>query len=618
MFFREKATSKTPTLQLVETYRNAKGKVSQRLIISLADCCVPDTLRKAVAAELSYRLHGYQRILDDLDPAVVYWTKEVLSRLDRDKKLPGATHLEEKARTPDAPSSVFLNQIEHSEGVELGPYLVLHQAWKSLGLDSVLVEQEFSPEQIATAKISVMNKLVEPCSEHELPNWVRTTALDELLGIRSTGWGEDRFYRISDRLLGIQKDLEIHLRVREQELFNLDRTILLYDLTNTYFEGEAAGNTLAKRGNSKEKRNDCPLISVGIVLDAYGFIVTHKVFTGNASDCRTLLDCVGTLLKNSGVGGKPVIVVDGGIATEENLTKLKEAGYDYIVNGKRQARSQFADDFLKREHFHKVDGRPDDKSKRPVFVRRISHGTETVVLCCSDGRREKEDAIQDSAERKLVDELENLQARIRRDDPRLKLADGGALVNRAIGRITARTTRASRFYTVTFEPQSRELTWEKSQKEWKQDRDLHGCYHLRSTLKLPDQDLWKLYITLTRVEDSFRTLKMDLGLRPIHHQLAERCCAHIWICILAYHLMRWTEYSLKLASYECTWQTLRRRLQTHCYATLEIPDGSGRVHQHRKPGKPNEIQRLVYTQLGIDWSNLPIRRRVFKAKCAKM
>ncbi|NQT19612.1 MAG: IS1634 family transposase [Planctomycetes bacterium] len=620
MFFREKKTSKCPVLQLVETHRDAKGKVRQRMVVSLGGCRVPDEHRKAVAIEVTHRMAGYQRLFPLEDPEVTHWTKLVLQRIEEAGRLPGATFREVEHSGSERAEEVCVDAVEHEQGVELGPALVLFQAWKALGLDGFFAARKFSPNQIATAKVSVLNRLIEPCSENELVNWVATTALDELLNVQAGSWGEDRFYRISDKLLAVKEGLETHLREQERSLFNLDRTILLYDLTNSYFEGAAEGNELARRSaNSKEKRTDCPLISVGVVLDAEGFVITHKVFTGNTSDCRTLLEAVADLEKVAGEDTRPVVVLDGGMATGKNLERLADKGYDYVVNGKRQKRAKFAADFLDKTTFKRVEGRPEDKSKQPVFVRRLKVGGETVVLCRSDGRRDKEDAIQDSAQRKLIEGLEKLEARILRDDPRLKLTESSAMVNRAVGRLASRTTRASKLYEIHYEHETRTLTWNRREGDWTKDRQLHGCYHLRSSLDMSDQQLWKLYITLTRVEDAFRHMKSDLGLRPFHHQMARRCRAHIWITILAYHLLRWTEFSLQLAGYECTWRALRRKLQTHCYATVIVPTATGLVHHARKPGRPNEVQRLVYSLLGIEWMALPVRCRTYRTErqCAK-
>lgn len=623
MFFREKKTSNNPTLQLVENYRGSNGKVSQRMLISLGGCPVPDQHRKAVAVELTHRMAGYQRFLPIDEPDVVYWTEQVLNRLEEAGKLPGVIFNEQKQTHKETGKveEICVNDIEHEQGVELGPCLVLLLAWKALELDDFLSERGFSPDQITTAKVSIINRLIDPCSENELVNWVATTALGDLLNVHTGAWGEDRFYRISDKLLSVRKGLEKHLREKECDLFNLDRTILLYDLTNSYFEGAATGNTLAKRSvNSKEKRSDCPLMSVGVVLDAEGFVITHKVFSGNKSDCRTLLGAVADLQKVAGGNSRPIVVVDGGMATKKNLQALQDKGYDYVVNGKRQKRIEFAADFLDKAAFSKVSGRQENKATCPVFVRKLKSGNETVVLCRSDGRRDKEDAIQDGAERKLIDELEKLHTRILRDDPRLKLVDGSALVNRALGRLTARTTRASKLYDINYKHESRDLTWTRRETEWDKNRELHGCYHLRCSIDMSEQELWKIYIMLTRVEDAFRHMKSDLGLRPFHHQTALRCGSHIWITILAYHLLRWTEYSLNLAGYKCTWRKLRRRLQTHCYATVIVPTVTKKVYHTRKAGRPNEVQKLIYSLLGVDLTSLPAKRRVYRSKhqCAKM
>lgn len=618
MFFREKKTSKKPILQLVESYRNAKGKVAQRVVVSLAGCWVPDELRKLVAVELTHRAQGYQRFLEE-DPEVQQWVERVLDRMEDQGKLSAPSRYEVQNVQAGIHEQVCLEHIEHEEGTLLGPCLILQQAWTSLGLDGVLIELGFSKPQIATAKVSIFNRLIEPVSENELPSWVATTALRELLGERTEGWAEDRFYRISDKLLRGTETIEAHLRQKERDLFNLDRTILLYDLTNSYFEGSGAKNELAQRSvASKEKRSDCPLISVGIVLDAEGFIIRHKVFAGNISDCKTLMDAVSELEGVAGNETKPVVIVDGGMASQKNLDALRERGYDYIVNGKRRSRADFADDFLDLDSFRRIEGRGKRREKQPVFVRRISSGDETVVLCRSDGRKKKENAIQDNAERKLIEGLEKLYARIARDDTRLKLAENGAMVNRIIGRLLSRTTRASRLYEINYDPKTQELDWHRKEGEWESSRDLHGCYHLRSTIELEDQQLWKLYITLVRVEDAFRSMKSDLGLHPFHHQLAQRCRAHIWITVLAYHLLRWTEHTLDLSGYSCTWRSVRRQTQTHTYSTLVIPTAKGVEHHIRKAGRPTETQKMIYTQLGVEWKTLPVHRRIYKIRqCAK-
>jgi len=614
MFFREKKTRTTPVLQLVESHRDSRGKVRQRIVTSLGGCAVPDEFRKAVALEISHRMAGYRRLLPD-DPVVAHWTKVIADKLADEGKLPRCTCRElAPGQNESTPEAVCVDNIEHEEGTELGPYLVLLKAWESLRIDDVLRGKGFSRPQCQTAKISVFNRLIESSSENELIPWVQTTALSELLGVQTATWGEDRFYRISDRLLRARSTLESHLREREQSLFRLERTILLYDLTNSYFEGSAKRVPQARRSvNSKEKRTDCPLLSVGVVLDGDGFLLTHKVFRGNINDCRTLVAAVSKLRSCCPADTAPTVVVDGGIATAGNLEFLREQGYNYVVNGRRQARVKFAEDFFDTSRFTRISGR-EDKAGSPVFVRRIQNGGETVVLCRSDGRRDKEDAIVDGAEKKLLEGLEKLRARLLRNDPRLKLSEGPSAVNRALGRLTGRTTRASKFYEIAYDHDARDLVWHRRAEAWEKARDLHGCYHLRSSLDLTDEQLWNIYMTLTRVEDSFRMMKSHLGLRPFRHHTGQRCRGHVWITILAYHLLRWVEHTLELSGYRGTWQSVRRRLETHRYATIIVPTEEGLEHHTRKPGRPDETQRLIYSLFGIDWKDLPVRKRTFEIR----
>jgi transposase len=190
-------------------------------------------------------------------------------------------------------------------------------------------------------------------------------------------------------------------------------------LTNSYFEGEASANPKARRSaNSKEKRTDRPVVSVGLVLDGEGFVLTHKVFPGNLHDSRSLVDAVKNLQNICGDEHKPLVVLDGGIATDKNLVRLLENGFDYVVNGKRTTRQRFAADFLELEKFHQVGDR---ENKTPVLVRRLESEQEFTVLCRSDERKKKEDAIISKTEEKLLIALDKLRKRIDKNDGKLHL-----------------------------------------------------------------------------------------------------------------------------------------------------------------------------------------------------
>ncbi len=225
-------------------------------------------------------------------------------------------------------------------------------------MDKCLDELGFNPAQRAAAAINVINRLVDPVSENALGDWVASTALPELMGADTLACPRDRFYRVSDALLDNRREIEAHLRRRQKELFGLDRTLVLYDLTNTYFEGEAAANPKARRGKSKEKRDDCPQLVVGMAFDEYGFELAHEVFQGGTSDSETLPAMIAQLKKSLGdeddgflQSRQPLVILDGGIATKANRDFLRKEKLSYLVNETRTGRAKWADRFREDPEF---------------------------------------------------------------------------------------------------------------------------------------------------------------------------------------------------------------------------------------------------------------------------
>lgn len=611
MYFREKDTKNGRLLQLVRGNRCLDGKVRQQVILSLGGCWVPDMHRHDVARCVETAVSG-QAELFPACPEVTCWVDMILDRMKAEGKLELARKMVSRALSDGSVADgVLVDKVTHGDMRLLGVLLPLRRAWEALGITEFLLGCGMPARRIKAAQACVFNRLVDPCSEHELPSWIETVALDELLDERFSSFGKEIFYRAGDDLLECCGKLGMHLREREASLFGLGNTILLYDLTNSYFEGECSSNPKARRSrNSKEKRTDCPLLSVGLVLNREGFPIVHKVFAGNTSDSKTILDVVGELRAEAGDTGRPTVVLDGGIATAANLELLLANNYDYVVNGKRTTRQNFAEDFAETGDFRAVRGRDD---KKPVFVKRLWAEHEVTLLCRSDDRKAKEDAMVSKTEERYLDALEKLAARIEKGDGRLHLdkPEGVTHVNQCAGRIASRYTRASKFYSVTYDEKERKLSWTRDDEKYQADTALHGCYHLRTSRKdLTDDEIWLIYIMLTHVETAFHLLKGELGLRPFYHWKEERCDAHIWITVLAYHILRWTEYSLRLAGIESTWLEVRRLLQTHCYATITMPCKNGKEYQIRRPGKPDERQALIYKALDIDMAALPVIKKL--------
>jgi len=628
MFFRLKATQSGQVLKLVESYRDDTATSRHRAVASLGNAAIEPDDRKPIAKAVEDRLYGRDHLLArELSEKQRAWVDRIVRQVASEGRW---SPLMGNGNAGAVIDGVRADEVTHTETAELGPVLVGWQTWKRLGMGELLQVLGLNRSQSQAAAISVINRLVDPSSEHSLLDWYRCCGLPELMGNKLRGAGDDRFYRVSDQLLAHQAAIEKHLRERQESLFNLSRTVLLYDLTNTHFEGLCAQNPKAQRGANKQKRNDCPQIVVGMVFDQFGFEMAHKIFAGAQHDSKSLLTMIEDLNAAAGdVPHKPLVVMDAGVATSKNRTLLREHGFGYLVNDTRGHRGQYREQFQRTEGFCKVKGR-EGKDPVMVLVMEDPHAAaphaaapqgeapqgetprgeapERIVLCKSDRRADKELAIISNAEKRFVEALGKLAARV--EQSRLKDRDK---IQQALGRIQAKHTRVRRYYQVKLEELSGKLrlTWLRDDIQFAQAADLCGCYVLRTDERtLNEHELWQLYICLTHAEDGFKALKTDLGLRPNRHHKEERVDAHVFICVLAYHLLRTILWTLEQKGDHRTWETLKRVLQTHCYTTIVLPTESGQTHRIRKAGQPEECQKAIYRQLGIEWTGLPTMRSV--------
>jgi len=624
MFFRDKTTPSGRVLQLMESYRNAQGSPRQRLIVSLGNAAIPQSIRGRVARMVEDHLTGRVELFscDEKRGETKHWADYVVRRIAARPATSGNA-LERRV------DGVLLDEVQHETVSELGPELAGVEAWRQLGFDDCLAAAGFNEVQRKDAAVTVINRLVDSVSEHRLDQWLPQTALPELLGEKVLREGDDRYYRVSDKLLSCQSSIEKHVRTRQRSLFALDRSVLLYDLTNTHFEGMCKRNPKAKHGKNKQKRNDCRQVVIGMVFDGSGFELGHKMFEGNQSDSKSLIEMIETLDQATGAredcgsaksGAKPIVILDGGVASRRNLRLLRREGYSYLVNDSRRGRGRYGKEFAQDTGFRPVadrdkkpavlvrmfqeDGRVGDKSERGEEY------TERVVLCRSDARGEKERAILSNAEKRFVADLEKLRKRVATG----RLTDRDK-VDRSIGRMQSKHPRIQRYYEMEIIGSERveSISWRRKDEELRRSSELFGCYVLRTDITtLTDTEIWRLYITLTRAEEGFQCLKRDLGLRPNRHHKEDRVDGHIFITVLAYQLMCWINRKLEQSGDRRDWDTIRRILRTHCYTTMILPTQAGHVYRIRKAAQPEECQREIYEALGIDWKKLPVTKTKYQ------
>jgi transposase len=460
-------------------------------------------------------------------------------------------------------------------------------AW--LDIDPILSELGFNGIQRAAVAGSLIGRMAAPGSERATWRWLaERSALGELLGVNFDTMPPMQLYRASDLLVKHREVIEAKLFGRIQDLFGLPVTVTLYDLTNTYFEGTAAANKKAARGRSKEKRSDCALVTLGLVLDGSGFVRRSKMFAGNVAEGTTLSDMLKDLTAPKGA----LIIMDAGIATAANIAWLKAQAYRYLVVSRERARPFDPD--------QAVDTLT--ASDETIRLQRVVNEdkTEVRLYCHSSGRGAKETAITGRFASRFEAGLANLAAGLDKPRAQKKLAD----IQQRIGRLKEKSRGIGQHYQVTVTPDAdgknaAAITWTKTPVEGSMLTH-PGVYCLRSSETTWDAaKLWHTYTMLTDLEAVFRGLKSDLGLRPVFHHTETRTEGHLFITVLAYQLVQAIRHKLKAAGQTLSWSRLREILSVQQRVTATFRQRDGRTLHVRKATIAEPALRKIYDALAI-------------------
>jgi transposase len=478
---------------------------------------------------------------------------------------------------------------------EAGPLNVGHQMWQRLKVDVVFKAVGLSATVCHLTELMTLNRLVHPCSELAMVDWAKRAAVSDILGLDAEKLNEDKLYRNMDALHGHRMEIERELYNREKSLFNLSGSLVLYDLTNFYFEGEAVRTPKAKRGCSKEKRSDCKLVAMGLMLDADGFPIGHEVLPGNTIDGQTVGGMLDAMEARTGRKGEATIVMDRGFASADNLKLVRERGYDYLVAGFQQQRSALLMEFEDLDGWEEIQP---TAMKMPIQIKRIEKGAEMCLLCVSPARAEKERAIRGRQEKKLRKDLDALTKAVEKGRNKGEPMDDKDLGER-IGRLRERYPRAARYYEI--ERVEGALAWSLRAEKRARAEQLDGAYFLRTSRKdMGPEEIWRTYISLTRIESAFRDIKGTLDVRPIHHQKEIRVETHIFLAVLAFHLQVAIERTLLEAGDHASWETVREELRPHQVVTTILPTADGRTLAIRRGSVPEPRAREIYHHLDMN------------------
>ncbi|APZ91932.1 IS1634 family transposase [Fuerstiella marisgermanici] len=588
---------------LVESYRSASGP-RQRVVAWLGKLDEAGRLGVHQAAEV---LAGS----DEVAPGVTADQSQPLSRQMR-------------FEFDDDASAVTPRWVEvNAAGVRVenlrqfgGPWMALHLI-RTLQLDTFLSNAIPEGRELVgwdvSSLILIIARLLEPASElFTAEQWYPKTALRDLLGVSEERVNDNRLYRTLDQLLPHKDALETHLKNRLGHLFDLEYDLLMYDVTSTYFEGQAERNPLAQRGYSRDNRSDCKQVCIGLVVSRCGMPLGYKVFAGNTADVTTVEHIVETMEARYGKSDR-IWVMDRGMVSEDNIEFLREGGRRYIVGTPKSMLKKFEHELLKEDWTSIRDGLevkvvPWPGSDDPDESEDCNTSPETFILCRSRDRSKKEEAITQRFEKKIEESLIRMTARCdkQKRDP--------MKVEREIGRLLGKNTRAAKLFDVKVtktDDGAARIEWSKIEatRDWATLSS--GCYLLRTNVSdWSDEELWKAYIQLTEAEAAFRIHKSDLSIRPIWHQKEDRVLAHIFVCFLAYVLWKTLGQLCSKAGLGDEPRRVLAELSEIRSMDVVLPTRTGPEIRTRCVSKPSDHQQILLEKLSLKLPSKIIQKQM--------
>lgn len=577
--------------RLVESYRNSEGRVCHRTILNIG--FIEDELNSEqlnlIARTLTDIYQGKQTIFkfDQSDDLIDKWVSRLWSQIVAGQKLDLTVY--------DANSrQVCIDTIKHKDVREIGTEWLCYNTWHELGIDQVLEQNEFSELEIQLAQTQVISRAVHPSSELATSKWIKeNSAISELTGYPLDKMNKDRLYQSALKLYGIKDKLEQHLSIKTNELFDIQDKIMLYDLTNTYFEGVKKNSKLAKFGRSKERRTDAKLVVLALVVNIYGFIKYSTIHEGNfsdSSDLETIIDNLNYASK----GQSPLIVIDAGIATKANLQLIRRKGYHYLC----VARNKLKNYEIDRSRLSVL---LETKSGHEVWLKKVltKENTDYHLEVKSSKKAQKESGMKSQFEHRFEEELQKIKNSLTKKGG-IKRVDK---VNQRIGRAKKMYPSVHYRYNIVVTNDEKnknvvEMKWTIDASKNEEKTENLGKYFIRTSLDMKDEVLvWNVYNTIREIENTFRTLKTDLDLRPIYHKNDDATLAHLHLGILAYWLVNTIRCKLKAQWISSNWREITRIGNTQKVITTSGFNKAGKEITVRKCSEPQQkladIQKVL-------------------------
>lgn len=567
------------------------NKVRHRGILSLGDLNELSHYQdyKDLADRIDQLISGNTSLFECANPVVERLAQGFYKQIIEKKLIDQAPEREEEKTF----HTVDLASLAIENAREIGGESLCKQALDQLDLRRCLEQAGFADEDLGLAMAHIISRALFPASEHATAEWMKdNSGICELLGIDANKVSHHKLYRISRMLSDQQERIESYLSKKTSELFDLQDKIILYDLTNSYFEGRKLTSILASFAKSKEKRQDCKLITLALVVNVEGFVKYSKIYRGNIGEIATLEPTLDDLSsRGSFTPKKPMVVMDAGIASEENLLMLRNKGYDYLC----VARGKFKDYVAVKNDTQPVA--ITDKRRSPIELTMIEQQgiDDTLLFVRSEKKAKKEVSMHEKFTTHFEEGLKQVMFGIQNKGGTKKLAK----VWERIGRLKERYPSAHRFYDIQVASENGIVT----KLEWKKitpvSRKEEGVYFLRTSVKQVDEKgFWDIYNTIREIEAVFRTLKTDLKMRPVFHKTDENSIAHLNLAVLAYQMVHTIRYQLKAKGINHDWTHIVRIMNTQKAATVTLKDKNDQKIFIRKCTTPEPKAAEIYNALG--------------------
>lgn len=591
-----------PYYRLVESYRNIEDRICHKTILNVG--FVPElkpeqlnVIQKKLTQLASGTIDLFLEEDSVLDPYVARFWNQILANKTID--------VVEKSKVTNVKTWVDLESIKHTQVREVGAEYIGYQTLNKLYLNEFLTNLGWSQEKIQLTYTQIISRAVYPFSEYKTTRWIQeNSAICELSGYPLEKITKDKLYKNALDLYEIKDELEQHFSKKTNELFDIQDKIILFDLTNTYFEGRKDKSEIAKFGRSKEKRSDAKLIVLAMVVNPEGFPKYTQILEGNTTDSASLPNMIDKLrLKTANITAKALVVLDAGIATEENLKLIQEKGYDYVC----VSRSKIKDYSIKDgEVLHRIK----TQNKEEISLQKVHSAEQTdyILRVKSPGKKLKEDAMKKQFEERFEEEVEKIKNSLTKKNG-VKKYDK---VNQRIGRAIQKYPSVSKYYQISAIGNSGEnatdLICQKKEIQDKEAQENAGTYFIRTSLAASDeQTVWKIYNTIREIESTFRCLKTDIDLRPIYHKNDDASMAHLHLAILAYWLVNTVRHQLKTEKINYEWREIVRIANTQKVVYSTAKNKINELIEVKKCSEPSDKLKAIYEVLKI--KNQPFTKK---------